>query len=53
MKTLFYCRRAALNSTLNTKDDRRTSRGLNFAVAANKVDLSLAERRLEKENDNF
>lgn len=30
-----------------------TRRGLNFAVAANKVDLSLVERRLEKENDNF
>ena len=38
---------------LNTKNDRMTRRGLNFTVAANKVDLSLAERRSEKENDNF
>ena len=38
---------------LNTKNDRMTRCGLNFTVAANKVDLSLAERRPEKENDNF
>ena len=33
----------------NTKDDRMTCRSLNFEIAAaDKLDLSLTERRLEK-----